>query len=55
MCVANAGRNVGGKSWKKCVWQMLEEMCVANAGRNVWQMLEEMCVANAGRNVYGKC
>ena len=42
---------------------MLEEMCVANAERNVcgkfwkkcmWQMLEEMCVVNAGRNVCGK-
>ena len=42
----------------------VEEMCVANAGRNVcgkcwkkcvWQMLEEMCAVNARRNVCCKC
>ena len=34
--VVNAGRNVCGKCWKKCVQQMLEEMCAANARKNVW-------------------
>ena len=46
MCVANSGinvcgRKVGGKCWKKCGWQMLEEMCVANARRNVCGKLLE--------------
>ena len=43
MCVANSRINVCGKCWKKCVWQMLEEMCVADAKEMCVAMLEEMC------------
>ena len=55
MWVANAGSNMGGKCWKKCVWQMLEEMCVANARRNVCGKCSNKCVWQIARiNVCGK-